>query len=122
MNPAYKQWIHDNAPEDPTGKCSELTTEMQSVFPELRRIRGHFVCGTKQYPHWWLETADGEIVDPSKRQFGHMVGFYEPHDEARPEPTGICPNCSGYVYDGGTVCGDVCEQQYVAYVMGAWRR
>src|SRR5687767_13556478 len=100
------------------GNCVEATTAMASAFPELRRVRGHYYCavwGERQ--HWWLVTPDGTIVDPTAAQFpteGH--GVYEPWDESAEEPSGRCPNCSGYVYGGGTVCSDDCAREYEAYV------
>jgi len=91
---------------------------MVAAFPELKRVRGHYVTGRKEYPHWWCVTAEGTVVDPTAAQFDGLPGFYEPHVEGSPEPTGKCPNCGGYVYDGGTVCGDACALSYAAYVMG----
>lgn len=34
-------------------------------------------------------------------------------------PTGICPNCSGYTYEGKTCCSEKCEKEYIAYVNAA---
>ncbi len=117
----YDEWImaHYATPEAAYGHCDKATQEMVSVFPELRRVRGHYYCmvwGERQ--HWWLVTADGEIVDPTAAQFpsgGH--GVYEPWVEGTEEPSGRCPNCSGYVYGGGTVCSDVCAREYETWLL-----
>jgi hypothetical protein len=41
---AYAKWIAENRPADPWGKCEALTRLMATAFPELRRVRGHYVC------------------------------------------------------------------------------
>jgi len=117
----YQQWI-DALPERVTGQCAEHTLAMQAQFPELVRVRGHYDCpiwGERE--HWWLKTAEGEIVDPTAKQFptkGH--GEYKEWDETQPEPTGMCPNCGGYAYDNKTCCSDKCHREYVAYCMRPW--
>ena len=37
------------------------------------------------------------------------------------EPTGKCPNCGGYCYEGATLCSDRCEHEYMAYLNDAMR-
>jgi len=114
----YAEWIAANVPSDPTGKCAEVTEAMEAAFPALRRVRGHYFCFTlgRDLPHWWMETATGEAIDPTAAQFpSRGIGVYEEH--SGPEPTGKCPNCSGYVYDGGTVCSDACAREYTAYCL-----
>jgi hypothetical protein len=118
MKQQYVDWIAENV-EETYGKCMEATKRMQTTFGELRLVRGHYYClvwGERE--HWWLVDPDGEIVDPTAKQFPSKgTGPYVEWDESQPEPTGICPNCGGYVYDGGTVCGEKCHNEYVAFCM-----
>ena len=86
--------------EDPRGHCAEWTAALAETFPELKRVRGFVTLRTGlRRSHWWLETASGEIVDPTASQFDSEyfwhagIAFYEPLNESEPEPTGKCPNC-----------------------------
>lgn len=114
----YRAWIKDNVTET-YGRCAEVTQQMAAAFPELTRVRGHYYCfAWGEREHWWLTTPDGEIIDPTAAQFpSRGRGHYEPWDESRPEPTGMCPNCGGYCYDGNTCCSDSCGLAYAAYCM-----
>lgn len=118
---AYADWI---AAEIKTtyGECAEATSRMLEVFPELTRVRGHYYCPIwGERAHWWLVTDDGKIVDPTKDQFPSKgIGHYEPWIEGSPEPTGMCANCGELVYDGGTVCSEVCGRAYVAFCSQGW--
>ncbi len=115
----YQDWITENVKDDGYGQCREVTEAMVAAFPELTRVRGHYYCwqwGERE--HWWLVDPSGEIIDPTERQFpskGH--GEYVPWPEGAPEPTGMCPNCGGYSYDGNTCCSDRCSNAYLAYIM-----
>lgn len=122
MEPKYAEWIVANVP-DPVGRCVEATAAMVAAFPELKRVRGHVynvVWGERE--HWWAVTPDGSVVDPTAGQFPNGISYYEPWDESVPEPTGKCPNCGGYCFDGKYCCSDACEASYVAYCNnpGAW--
>src|SRR5262245_58758582 len=97
----YINWITDNV-SDPYGNCAEYTLMMLAAFPELKRVRGHYmdiVRGQEtlflgEQPHWWLIDPQGEIVDPTDAQFASLgKGIYIEWDESQPEPTGKCPNC-----------------------------
>ena len=120
MKPEYQEWVDKNVKE-PYGKCSEMTTKMIEAFPELKRIRGQYddpIWGLRE--HWWLEDPDENVVDPTKEQFPSKGAFsvnYIPWDESQPEPTGKCPNCGEYCYEGRYLCSTKCEQDYAAYVM-----
>jgi hypothetical protein len=122
MDPRYAEWIAANVEGDGYGQCREVTERMAAAFPELARVRGHYYCliwGERE--HWWLTTPAGEIVDPTAAQFpskGH--GEYVPWIEGTPEPTGLCPQCGEYVYDGNTCCSDACSRAYAAYCMNPW--
>lgn len=115
----YEAWIAENVPEDCKNLCEEVTEVMVGVFPELTRVRGHYIdLLVGRRPHWWCVTLEGEIVDPTASQFA-PCGDYEPLDESKGEPTGICPNCGdGVCYDGAGVCSDRCHHQYLAYLNG----
>lgn len=121
MSELIDRWIAEHVQGDPTGKCAEVTAEMAEAFPWLRRVRGHYFCVVtgRDHPHWWMQDADGQVIDPTASQFpSNGAGIYTEHEG--PEPSGKCPNCGGYVYDGGTVCGDMCARQYEAYCRGGW--
>lgn len=117
----YAAWIAANCP-DPTGRCAEYTAALAAAFPELTRVRGHYYCPTwGEREHWWCVTPAGAIVDPTAAQFpSRGAGAYVPWDESQPEPTGMCPNCGGYCYDGGTCCSEKCHDEYVAYCTRVW--
>jgi hypothetical protein len=78
----YIQWIAEHVELDPHGQCKEVTERMASAFPELRRVRGHYVCPVVgPQPHWWMVTPDGTVVDPTRTQFPSQgQGAYEPHE------------------------------------------
>ncbi len=117
----YAQWIDANVSADSTGQCAEVTQAMAVAFPELRRVRGHYFCFVWccDRAHWWMETAAGEVIDPTAEQFPSKGrGIYREHEGQ--EPSGKCPNCGGYVYDSGTVCSDVCARSYEAYCLRGW--
>ena len=73
MKPEYRAWcaVHvGTTAEDCYGRCAWATLAMQIAFPELIRVRGHYLCliwGERD--HWWLTTPEGEIVDPTAAQF-----------------------------------------------------
>jgi len=117
MKTEYQDWIDRNV-DSGYGECAEVTQAMADQFPELQRVRGHYYCFSwGERAHWWLTDAAGAIVDPTARQFpSRGKGAYVPWVEGEPEPTGICPNCGEYVYDGGTVCSDACSNAYVAFI------
>jgi hypothetical protein len=114
ISTAYREWIAANVPACPSGMCGVLTAQMVEKFPELERVRGHYVCGDgRQYPHWWCVTADGVVVDPTVTQFG-FAGEYVQH--VGPEPTGKCINCGGYCFNGDDVCSCRCAREFEAYL------
>lgn len=125
MSEEYAEWITENV-KDCLGMCSTWTAKLMYEFPELTRVRGHYLCwGWGEREHWWCVAPDGSIVDPTAAQFpskGH--GEYVPLPENAPEPTGMCPDCGEYVYDGNTFCSTACERNTIAYLnsAGAARR
>ena len=113
---AYAKWIAENRPDDPWGQCEALTRLMATAFPELRRVRGHYVCPLQgRLPHWWMVTADGQIVDPTQDQFASKgEGSYEEY-EGR-EPTGTCLNCGELVFGDDKFCNEKCLAEMTAYL------
>ena len=71
MGSNYKKWIRSNIDKNNTyGKCKEYCVVMLKAFPELTKVRGHYICpiwGSR--PHWWLKDESGNIIDPTRFQF-----------------------------------------------------
>lgn len=110
----YQTWITANV-DDPYRTCVEVTKRMALAFPELRRVRGHYIVGMHEHPHWWLETQGGDVVDPTSAQFPPGGVYFE---HVGPEPVGKCPNCGGYVYPpSSSVCSEECARDYERYLM-----
>lgn len=120
----YLDWISDNfpTPESAHCKCREATEEMVEVFPELVRVRGFAVVWEPyglpptKAPHWWCETVEGVVVDPTGHQYPTEILHYEPLDESKGEPTGKCPNCGELCYQGRYTCSEKCEEEFIAYL------
>lgn len=120
MSDRYKAWIREHYPayEDAYGHCAEATTRMVEAFPELRRAKGFYHCPIiGERPHWWCVTPDGKIVDPTVCQFpsGGQFEYQELVDGVDRIPSGKCPNCGGWCYDGDYICSPKCHEEYVAY-------
>lgn len=117
------------------GLCWSACQEMLEMFPELLLVRGHavdaahqaFLCAIVEDEyydpadgHWWLETVNGQIVDPTRKQFGDVSLVYVAFNESKADtlPTGKCCNCGEYCYGGRTeLCCEECERAYHAYLM-----
>ena len=103
---------------DLTGRCAEITATMAAERPDLRRVRGIYVCpiwGRRE--HWWLVDAENSIVDPTASQFpSGGLGEYEEHIEGTPEPSGLCLDCRSYVYGGRTFCCEACAASTRAFM------
>jgi hypothetical protein len=94
----YRLWIEKNRDFNKWGYCHCQSEAMKKQFPELLLIRGYVDLGES---HWWCETPDGAIVDPTYMQFGGDGHKYKAHDESEPEPIGQCFECGAYLYDEG---------------------
>lgn len=72
------------------GRCKELAEDEIKKDNTLRLVRGHYYCyGGPARQHWWCETPDGVVVDPSKGQFlSNVNGVYEEFDGIY-----ICDQC-----------------------------
>lgn len=112
----YNDWIKENVDQDCLGKCKEMAEIMLETFLELRMVRGHYYCPIwGERGHWWLIDENDDIVDPTRSQFPSKgLGLYVEWDESEEEPTGKCPNCGGYCYDGRDCCSDNCYTEFVA--------
>lgn len=113
----YRKWIDENYStyELSYGECEQATIKMQELFPELKRIRGHYYdTSWGEREHWWLIDENDEIIDPTAKQFPtNGRGVYVPWVEGDPEPTGKCLNCGGYVYNGDYCCSENCENEMI---------
>jgi hypothetical protein len=104
MKDAYAAYIA--SVDNPRGRCQEITLEMQAEFPELVRVRGHYLCPLYgRRPHWWLTDEAGMIIDPTASQFVPGGDYVEWTGD---EPTGRCINCGENVFDHSLVCGPGC--------------
>ena len=114
----YQQWIAENVDGNGYGQCLEVTLQMQHAFPELQRIKGHYYCAIwGERCHWWLQTADGEVVDPTAMQFPSKgTGVYVPLCSDEPEPIGRCVNCGEYCYNDPNFCSSSCELSAVSFL------
>lgn len=120
----YMDWIREEypTPESALLQCEKATLRMSSIFPELIRVRGlahvkePFDLSPTKTPHWWLETPEGDIVDPTEHQFPTEILKYDPVDESKGNPTGKCPNCGDLSYGGETMCSDKCSKEYMDYL------
>ena len=130
----YEDWIRDYVArtKDILSQCKQATAEMSVAFPELRRCRGWVTLSSGlEREHFWMETSEGEIVDPTVSQFTTTtfykgcggVKFYLEYDPEMhgPEPVGKCMACGAYCYppEGtSTACTENCEIELRAYYGG----
>ena len=67
------------------GKCKAACDALQKIMPELTLHRGWYHqpgWPRNSCQHWWLQTPEGEIVDPTALQFPdpHVKEYYEEFD------------------------------------------
>ena len=120
MNEQYKAWIEANVPtrELAYGNCFSVTLNMQEAFPELRQVSGfYFDALWGRRTHWWLQTQDGQVVDPTARQFPTKgSGEYQEVVDTSEIPTGVCKHCGCDVYNHDTFCSERCEAATANYI------
>lgn len=123
MKREYSNWIKTNVNQETHGygECHEVSHAMAAVFTELTVKKGFYHCHSwGRRTHWWLVDEDGQIVDPTARQFPSAGrGDYQAiSDDELPElvPTGRCMDCGDDVYKGATFCNRSCENSYAAYL------
>ncbi len=121
MSDKYQAWIEVNYPTKDAAHmaCETATIAMCKAFPELSRVRGHYIH-MGLHPHWWCVTPEGEVVDPTAKQYPDG-GIYMPLPDDFVDPIGKCCECGEYIFDGE---GDSqlhfkCETAYMAYMNGA---
>lgn len=115
VKPEYLDWISTNVTGPCAGFCHYYSYRMRDAFPELRLVAGRYVHPQAVATHWWLETPDGEVVDPTASQFPSGGTYYE-HIPSDDDPTGKCPNCGEYCYHGEQTCCKQCYTEYVQYL------
>jgi hypothetical protein len=72
---------------------------MHAAFPELTVVRGHvWTLDRGRAAHWWLETADGAIVDPTASQFAALCD-YEPWVPGTEVRVGRCMECGAEIME-----------------------
>jgi hypothetical protein len=93
----YWEWLREHDKHNHAGMCSAQSLALQKAFPELLRVRGY----VRFDHHWWCETPDGIIVDPTWKQFRGYAYTYQAYDESQPEPIGQCFECGALLYEEG---------------------
>lgn len=101
------------------GKCKEYSEYLACHVPELRLVRGYYTCaitGVKE-EHWWCETEEGEIIDPTKYQFPSCgIGEYEEFNGFFP-----CEQCGRTIREGEGINIDhyiVCSHKCALNLVG----
>ena len=107
----YYSWIRIKYPTKASAAyaCEKASKDMAKDFPELRLVRGHVDIqglGT-DIEHWWCETEEGIVIDPTDHQwYGEIVSYTEYEGE---EPTNKCYYCGEYVFPSKTTCTIFCH-------------
>lgn len=79
------------------GKCEEYARAACEKDPSLRLVRGwYFDVTWGRQEHWWCQTPDGTIVDPTWKQFpfGGIESMYEEYEGVFP-----CMGCGAEVHE-----------------------
>ena len=125
----YKEWIHNYLTQEKSalGKCKEAVEKMSAEFPELKKVAGHVYTNWGQRAHWWCETTDGEIIDPTASQFP-IIFEYEKWEPGMPVRVGKCMDCGEEIYEpvmsldeakgSRYFCSKKCEQATLNYMNG----
>ncbi len=128
MAAKYVLWICENVNGTGLAGCGFYTEKMIAAFPELKRVRGFVrfsdsskTSHTAGSAHWWCETADGTIVDPTASQFERRGGIksYVSLDESKEQPTGYCARgsiCGTPTWRGASYCSDECREIHEAEI------
>lgn len=94
---------------------------MKQAFPELELKRGFVYTNRGVDQHWWLESSDGTVIDPTAFQFGTVFEY----KDGMAVKIGSCMECGAaiYAYSAKEVeertnrfCQKSCEQKYIAYI------
>lgn len=133
-DPRHIEWVAEYKRTQPQKNyCWTATEKLVKAFPELRKVRGwaHYrynLTWQADYEcwdeHWWCETADGKIVDPTDGQWlddrGGVVYGYEEYDTDvhGPDPIGKCMDCGDLIFPGGYdtwACSESCSASLRSY-------
>jgi formylmethanofuran dehydrogenase subunit E len=78
--------------------------------------------------HFWCETADGEVVDPTVGQFEGLAVEYRPFEPGDEVRVGKCMNCGEPIYASverlddprhhRTFCDENCQRSFCAAEFG----
>lgn len=76
----YARWIAEHYPGlAAVGACRRATEAMVAAFHELRRVAGWALTADRgRVEHWWCETPDGAVVDPTASQYAGGVAEHVP--------------------------------------------
>ena len=125
----WMDWCLAHVPQTFEGQlreCTRYVPMMAQDFPELTICKGvvssadnpdNIGTGRKEYPHMWLKTKEGVIVDPTGMQFNALGKL-----DYREFPEGTkslsrCMNCGKYFADSQSIiCSDECAKEYNNYV------
>lgn len=122
MKPEYRAWIRayeetSGGRASTLGKCESASREMVEAFPELTQVRGHVLCPEPygKRGHWWCETEDGTVIDPTAGQFTFGIFSYEEYVEGDEIRLGKCMNCGDEIWGSPergrpSVCSDSCGE------------
>lgn len=125
----YQSWIDANYPtqESAYGQCRKAVQKMIEAFSELREVKGHAETDWGQRQHFWCETPEGDVVDPTRKQYpGGRVYAYEEANEDTLVVVGPCAHCGegirvplkeaqqGYRPE---LCSAECHDAYARYIM-----
>ncbi len=124
MEQKYTKWIEEHVPtyEAAYGLCIPVCQAMVAAFPELRIAYGNYYCNIwGERWHMWCVTPEGEIIDPTLRQFPTQAGSHIERCEDK-RPVGKCANCGElyYEYFNGTVCSESCGKAFARSLMEPW--
>lgn len=92
----YDAWIAEYRSKhgDGYGKCEDAVDDMVAAFPELRKVAGHVYCPAPwgKRGHFWCETEEGQVVDPTAAQFPGIFRYeeWQPGSEVY---AGHCMDC-----------------------------
>ena len=76
----YGEWIQENVSQPCHGMCETYAKEMSKSFPELHPVAGRaevedLVGDRYLAAHWWCEDDQGNVIDPTVKQFLHVVNY-----------------------------------------------
>lgn len=118
-----ENWLDQNGGpnKDGYGRCKEAAEAMTLAFPELEVTKGHVLCSWGDRGHWWCKTPDGQIVDPTARQFQSLFS-YEEYFPGMHIRLGRCMECGEDIHGPESLegvystshCSESCEKSFVA--------